>query len=338
MAADDRGTVAAEDPGKSWRAASGIPVVAAFDGFRALAIGGVVLFHILQVCGALTADSDSALGIALWGILPGGSLTMLFIVSGFVMYLPAAARGGDLGSVKVFAIRRAARLVPAYYVSLIVALLLLAIFDPIPGPAGDPGVGEVAAHFGLVQTPALLVDGQVVSEGVASGGFQLGLGVIPPVWTLSVEVGFYLVLPLVAAAYFRRPFVGLGVAALILAAWYAIAVNIGSIGDLLGVAIGLDDRGARRRLLREPTSDLGPRPGRRDDMCVALRDASRAGRPRAARSSGALGAAGVDPRPGRRLLCVRARSGDRCEPVRRALRPPAARPLDRSTRSRWRQR
>ncbi len=237
MAADDRGTVAAEDPGKSWRAASGIPVVAAFDGFRALAIGGVVLFHILQVCGALTADSDSALGVALWGILPGGSLTMLFIVSGFVMYLPAAARGGDLGSVKVFAIRRAARLVPAYYVSLIVALLLLAIFDPIAGPAGYPGVGEVAAHFGLVQTPALLVDGQVVSEGVASGGFQLGLGVIPPVWTLSVEVGFYLVLPLVAAAYFRRPFVGLGVAAVILAAWYAIAVNIGSIGDLLGIAI-----------------------------------------------------------------------------------------------------
>ena len=35
---------------------------------------------------------------------------MLFIVSGFVMFLPTAARGGDLGSVRVFAIRRAARL------------------------------------------------------------------------------------------------------------------------------------------------------------------------------------------------------------------------------------
>lgn len=227
---------ASEDPGKSWRAASGIPVVAAFDGFRALAIGGVVLFHVLQVCGALTADSDSPLGVALWGILPGGSLTMLFIVSGFVMFLPAAARSGDLGPVSVFAIRRAARLVPAYYLSLVVALLLLLVLSPLPG-AGFPGAGEIAAHFGLVQTPALLLDGPVASGGKVDGGFQLGLGVVPPVWTLSVEVGFYLVLPFVAGAYYRRPFVGLAVAAAILAAWYAIAVNAGSIGDAVGIPI-----------------------------------------------------------------------------------------------------
>lgn len=242
-----------EDPGKSWRAASGIPIVAAFDGFRALAIAGVVLFHILQVCGALTADSDSALGIALWGILPGGSLTMLFIVSGFVMFLPAAARGGSLGPVGVFAIRRAARLVPAYYLTLVVALLLLAIFSPLAGAPGFPGIDEIAAHVALVQTPALLLEGPVVAEGVSSGSFQLGLGVVPPVWTLSVEVGFYLVLPLVASAYYRRPFLGLVVAAGILAAWYGIAVNAREIGDAVGVAI---DRQAEARIAQYYASQL----------------------------------------------------------------------------------
>ena len=57
------------------------------------------------------------------------------------------------------------------------------------------------------------------------GIFPLGLGVIPPVWTLSVEIGFYIVLAFVAAAYYRRPFVGLALAAALLVAWHLLAVD-----------------------------------------------------------------------------------------------------------------
>src|SRR3954453_7448865 len=35
------------DPGKDERAAEGVPVVPAFDGYRAFAILGIVLFHVL---------------------------------------------------------------------------------------------------------------------------------------------------------------------------------------------------------------------------------------------------------------------------------------------------
>ena len=41
------------DPGKEWRRGRGIPVVASFDGYRALGVLGVVFSHILLVAGVL---------------------------------------------------------------------------------------------------------------------------------------------------------------------------------------------------------------------------------------------------------------------------------------------
>jgi peptidoglycan/LPS O-acetylase OafA/YrhL len=208
------------DPGKEWRRGHKIPVVPSFDGYRAYAIICVCLFHIFELSGVLAAAGDSARGVLFWGILPR-SLDVLFIVSGFVIYLPTVVRDGDFGAVSAFAIRRAARLVPAYYVTLLIAILLLAVVASSPGL---PDAGTVVAHFAVLQTPALLfVD-----------HFRLGLGVVPPVWTLSVEVGFYIVLPLVAIRYFRHPLVGLVIAAAIVVVWRELAVHAGSVAEFFG--------------------------------------------------------------------------------------------------------
>ena len=191
-----------------------------FDGYRAYAIICVCLFHIFQVSGAFNAAGDSPLGVLFWGILPR-SLDVLFIVSGFVIYLPTVVRDGDFGQVSSFAIRRAARLVPAYYVTLLIALFLLGV---VPSSLEMPSAGAIAAHFAVLQTPALLfVD-----------NLNLGFGVDPPVWTLSVEVGFYVVLPLVAAWYFRHPLVGLVLAAAIVLAWRELAHHPDSVAGLIG--------------------------------------------------------------------------------------------------------
>lgn len=229
---DPEAQFAVADPGKERRRERGIPIVAAFDGYRALAVTGVVLFHVLQVCGVLILAGDSAAGVLLWGVLPG-SLTVFFIVSGFVMFLPTAVRGGDFGSVRSFAIGRAARLLPPYWVTLAVALVLLAAFQSgaLPGPLA------VFAHVILIHTPSLLADGPVAVNGVPVGDFSLGFGVVPPVWTLSVEVVFYLLLPLLAASYFRRPFVGLAAAAALLIAWRALALNIADVGSAFGIEV-----------------------------------------------------------------------------------------------------
>ncbi len=46
---------ATHDPGKLGRAAAGLPVVPVFDGYRALAILGIVAMHIILICGVVPA-------------------------------------------------------------------------------------------------------------------------------------------------------------------------------------------------------------------------------------------------------------------------------------------
>jgi peptidoglycan/LPS O-acetylase OafA/YrhL len=215
---------AVADPGKAWRRGHQIPVVPAFDGYRGWAVLAVVLFHVLQISGAYAAMGASRAGVIAWGTLPN-SIEVFFIISGFVIYLPTVARNGDFGRTSSFAIRRSARLFPAYWAVLIVSLLLLAIVNTSPGL---PDAGTVAAHFAVLQTPVLLF----------AHNFRLGFGVDPPVWTLSVEIGFYLLLPFVAVAYFRHPFVGLLTAAAIVVAWRELSLHADSVAHLFGTDLG----------------------------------------------------------------------------------------------------
>lgn len=220
--ADPEGSFSVADPGKEWRRGHRIPVVPAFDGYRAYAILCICLFHVFQVSGVFGRTGDSALGVLFWGFLPR-TLDALFIISGFVIYLPTAAHGGDFGSVRSFAIRRVARLVPAYYVALLIAVILLATVSPEALP--DPGT--IGAHLTMLQTPAWM----------AVSNFQVGFGVVPPVWTLSVEAGLYVVMPFVAARYFRHPFVGLAAAAAIVLGWSVLAHHADSIASLFGTSL-----------------------------------------------------------------------------------------------------
>jgi peptidoglycan/LPS O-acetylase OafA/YrhL len=199
-------------------------VVAGFDGFRAIGVIGVVFSHILLVSGVLFRLPDTAFGTLTAGLIPRTPLTALFIVSGFVIYLPTVARDGDFGRVSAFAVRRGARILPAYWVVLVIALILLAV---VPSTTGLPSVGSIATHLTFLQTPALLFQPD----------YQLGFGVVPPVWTLSVEMAFYIVLPFVAVSYYRRPFVGLLIAAAVVVLWRLGATHADGIASAFGLHI-----------------------------------------------------------------------------------------------------
>jgi peptidoglycan/LPS O-acetylase OafA/YrhL len=210
----------AADPGKAWRRGQGLPVVPAFDGYRAFAILGIVLFHVFFVTGILLTSLHPAWGLFTWAILPRG-IEVLFIVSGFVVYLPTVARDGAFGRVGAYAIRRGARILPAYWLALVVALLLLAVVSDSPGV---PGAGPIVEHFTMLQTPALLWD----------QGFPLGLHVIAPVWTLSPEITFYIVLPFVATFFFRRPLWAVAGAVVVVLLWHALAHNADGVAGVFG--------------------------------------------------------------------------------------------------------
>jgi len=216
-------TATSSDPGKQSRVASHIPVVAAFDGYRAYAILGLVIGHLLGISGVVAALGNDWLAHLIAGTLANFP-DILFIISGFVVFLPTVARHGDFGSISSYAVRRAARLVPAYWLALVV-ILILTVLVPMQPNFPFPTVPNIGIHAAFLQMSA-------VRMFHAFG--PVGFGRDDAVWTLSLEVTFYVILPFIAAWYFRRPILGLAIAAAITAVWQEGLVHAATTQTLLG--------------------------------------------------------------------------------------------------------
>lgn len=173
--------------------------VPALDGMRGLAAAAVVVTHVAFQTGA---TSTPVLG-RVWGRFDL-AVAVFFALSGFLLWRPHAAAAHGFGAAPGtgrYLLHRAARILPVYWLVVCVVLLFL------PGAGGGGTVW--AANLALVQVfvPLTLTDG------------------LTQMWSLSVEVAFYLLLPLFAWAMVRlrgpsarlRVPVLLGVAALSLA-------------------------------------------------------------------------------------------------------------------------
>jgi peptidoglycan/LPS O-acetylase OafA/YrhL len=178
---------------------SGPLYVATFDGIRGFVVLTVVMAHVFYFTG-WAPGPEFLLGLRRSVFF---SVDFLFLISGFVLFLPVVARG-RFGSVRSYALRRIGRIVPAYYVSIAITLAVLAVFPPfIPAPNDAPAV---LAHLGFVQFQAY-------------GQPFVGLGMNGVWWTLSTIALFYVTLPLIAGRYLRHPFLGLALAILIAVPW-----------------------------------------------------------------------------------------------------------------------
>lgn len=147
-----------------------------FDSLRGLAALSVFVVHV-PLAYKLT-DSFLPYRLALNVGVP-----VFFLISGFLLYRPyAQARysGTAKPATAGYALRRASRIVPAYWLALPLVVLLL-------GPSGEAATADrvftahgVVAYFGF---------GQIYDSGTLLGG-------ISAAWTLCVEVTFYALLPL----------------------------------------------------------------------------------------------------------------------------------------------
>ena len=180
--------------------------VPAFDAFRGFAVMAIVVIH-LMFRSQWVPESDVARSVFVSGFL---AVDVFFLISGFVLFLPVAVRG-TLGDTRAFFIRRYMRIAPAYYVCIALTLLLLPLLLPDPSSPGLPPHDALAT---LVHV--LFLQNEV---GIAYGPFYPGFGVNAAVWTLSIEIIFYALLPLVAVWYRRHPFTGLAIAALVTVCW-----------------------------------------------------------------------------------------------------------------------
>jgi peptidoglycan/LPS O-acetylase OafA/YrhL len=144
---------------------------------RALAVFGVIVCHAASYTGTWPAAWWGR--YAYYGLI---GVDVFFGISGFVLYRPllrARMSGSPAPSAWAFWMKRLLRIVPAYWV----ALTLLAIYPGLPGVFS----GDFWRYYGFAQ---------IYSPSSVNGG-------IPAVWSLCVEMTFYLLLPFYAAGLAR---------------------------------------------------------------------------------------------------------------------------------------
>lgn len=123
---------------------------------------------------------------ALWNLSLG--VTLFFALSGFLLYRPfaaAIARGETVPAVRGYLRNRALRILPAYWVILLVTALVFATVST-RDDAGRLVTGALDDPVGLLQSGLLI-------QHYAPDTLLVGIG---PAWSLAVEMAFYLLLPL----------------------------------------------------------------------------------------------------------------------------------------------
>ncbi|MET1134186.1 MAG: acyltransferase [Aeromicrobium sp.] len=151
------------------------------DGLRALAAGLVLVSHVGFWTGASSID-------LVGGLVARGDagVAVFFAISAFLLLRPAIARGLDgagsePGATARYAVRRAARILPAYWLAL-AGVLLAAVW--VSGGTGGPA--KVAAHV-------------LVLQGYTGEYYQS----FTQSWSLTTEVTFYVLVPVLGALLTR---------------------------------------------------------------------------------------------------------------------------------------
>jgi len=157
----------------------------AVDGLRGLAILMVTLYHLWGAAGAPGPPC-----LRPWLLFGSAGVGLFFALSGFCLYYPlarATLAGRPWPTWSNFAQRRALRILPAYWVALLV-------FVPIW--LARPIIGEAPREW----WPDLLATLTFTQPWLATGAPINGV-----LWSLCVEVQFYLALPLLAWVCRRSP-------------------------------------------------------------------------------------------------------------------------------------
>lgn len=189
-------------------AATDKPRAQGLDALRALAALSVMLFHFWVYSDPLPPGvAPTTIGQEIWDSTKWG-LLLFFVLSGFLLYRPwvrAAMKGGSSPRLGRYLRLRAARIGPAYYLALAGALLI--------GVLGSTPPMRLPTHDTF---PLFLVFGQNFSDHSLRS-------LDTPMWTLPIEVSFYLALPAVGL-WTMRAGAGRRSQALIIAAIAALGI------------------------------------------------------------------------------------------------------------------
>ncbi len=191
----------------------GLPRLPLLDAVRALAALSIVVYHGASGVGR---RPDGLLG-DLTGSLHVGVI-VFFVISGTLLYRPFVARklsGEPVPPLRRYAVGRLLRIVPGYWVALLIAVPVLGLTDVLT-------TDGVVKYFGFLQ----------VYDPTGSQGLSQA-------WSLCVEMSFYAVLPVLAfflARTLRGQVLSLAVLAAAGLAWPLFATRT-LTGDQLTTAL-----------------------------------------------------------------------------------------------------
>ncbi len=159
------------------------------EGLRAVAAGSILVYHVwLYGQPRRYLDDFGPASRYLFGHLPLG-VTLFFTLSAFLLYRPVAGAVVDRAprpGTGPYLVNRALRILPAYWVVLVVTAVVL------PAAVLRTGVGTLQLGR-MTHDPDLLLRNAALAQNYTPDSVLTG---ITPAWSLAVEVVFYLVLPL----------------------------------------------------------------------------------------------------------------------------------------------
>ncbi|HET9918626.1 MAG TPA: acyltransferase, partial [Ktedonobacteraceae bacterium] len=152
--------------------------IAVLDGVRAFAIIFVIVYHVNRMTGDQLWDKTAFPLASSLSTAGSSGVLLFFVLSGFLLFMPFAKAllfDSDWPSARVFYLRRVLRIIPGYYLSLFLIMLL---FQP---QYLQP---DHTNQFLLFVT--FFMDSSRLTFRQLNG----------PYWTLGIEWWFYMLLPL----------------------------------------------------------------------------------------------------------------------------------------------
>lgn len=176
------------------------------DGIRALAIFIVAWFHIWQqswLWPTLYLEKSGTMLLNLSPLVSAGYIMVdvMLLISGFLLFLPYArymwARDhGELGpgsrlpGIKEFYVKRALRILPSYWLSIFVVLFFFAL---------------PRREFYTTESMWRDIFSHLTFTNVFYYDAYMGTKLNVALWTLAIEVQFYVIFPWIARLFVKKP-------------------------------------------------------------------------------------------------------------------------------------
>ncbi len=153
--------------------------IAVLDGVRAVAIILVIVYHVNRMTGDRLWDKFTYPFASTLSTFGSAGVILFFVLSGFLLFMPFAKAllfESNWPSVRLFYMRRVLRILPGYYLSLFVIILLF-----------QPQYLQPDHWNQLLLFLTFFMDSSPVTFRQLNG----------PYWTLGIEWWFYMLLPFI---------------------------------------------------------------------------------------------------------------------------------------------